>query len=431
LEIDPETVVMACCKACRSVYEPSLDKNTPYPILCTYKAFPWETPCGARLTKDGSGKATPLYPFLYQRMETWLNRMLSRKIIVEGMQEVSRSWTQGAAKVTDMIFGKALRELLGPDGRPFMAAPAGELRLAFTLNVDWFNPFGRRTAGKHASVGGIYMVCMNLPIHLRYRVENIYLVGIIPGPNEPNVNQINHVLRPLVDSLLRFWNTGVHFAWTAGHPRGCRVRAVITALVCDIPAMRKVAGFAGHSANLFCSFCRLLRTQVANLDKTTWPTRTRQDHMDAAKRYRDAPDKKTRDKEFEENGVRWSELLRLPYWDPLQFSVVDSMHNLFLNNCKHHCREIWGMDSGVGSNKKMPPHDPAKQAEEIAKVKKAIERDQKKDMTKARKSYLEAFVQINHVHITKKNPTKEDLAKALSLWVSCGSIICSEILTSL
>ena len=158
LEIDPETVVMACCKTCRAVYEPSLDKNLPYPTLCTNKAFLWGTPCGARLTKDASGKGTPLYPFLYQRMETWLNRMLSRKVVVEGIQQVSRSWADRATKVTDMIFGRALQELLGPDVRPFMAAPAGELRLAFTLNVDWFNPFGRRTAGKHASVGGVYMV---------------------------------------------------------------------------------------------------------------------------------------------------------------------------------------------------------------------------------------------------------------------------------
>ena len=120
-----------------------------------------------------------------------------------------------------------------------------------------------------------------------------HLVGKIPGPNEPNVDQIDQILRPLVDSLLRFCNTGVHFAWTAGHPRRCRVRAVVAALICDIPAMRKVAGFAGRGSNLFCSFCRLLRTQVANLDKTTWPSRTGQDHVDAAKRRRDAPDKKT------------------------------------------------------------------------------------------------------------------------------------------
>ncbi|KAJ3530036.1 hypothetical protein NMY22_g8740 [Coprinellus aureogranulatus] len=415
LELDPDTVVMACCKVCRSIYEPTSDKNAPYPITCTYKAFPSDDPCGAKLVKD-TNKATPLYPFLYQRMENWLNRMLSRKVIVEGIQEMSSAWARGAAKITDMIFAKGLRELLGPDGRPFMEARAGELRLAFTLNVDWFNPFGRRTAGKHASVGGIYMVCMSLPIHLRYRVENIYLVGIIPGPNEPNVNQINHVLRPLVDSLLRFWHAGVRFTWTAGHPHGCLVRAVVAALICDIPAMRKVGGFAGHSANLFCSFCKLLRSQIANLERATWPPRTREDHLDAATRYKQAEDKKSREKEFEENGVRWSELLRLPYWEPLQFGVLDSMHNLFLNNCKYQCREVFGMDSGVGSNKKMPPHDTVKQTEEIEKVRRALEKGEKNAMGKVRKSYLEAFVALNFVRVAKNKPTKSDLVDALAEW---------------
>ncbi|KAF6741021.1 hypothetical protein DFP72DRAFT_995748 [Ephemerocybe angulata] len=144
---------------------------------------------------------------------------------------------------------------------------------------------------------------------------------------------MNPVFRPLVDSLLRFWQTGVYFAHTASHPHGCLVRAIIAALVCDIPGMRKVAGFAGHSANLFCSFCKLLKNQIHNLDRDSWTPRTREGHMEDAL------------KSSKRTGVRWSELLRLPYWNPLEFAVVDSMHNLFLNNCKNHCRKVWGMDS--------------------------------------------------------------------------------------
>lgn len=50
---------------------------------------------------------------------------------------------------------------------------------------------------------------------------------------------------------------------------------------------------------------------------------------------------------FEKNGVHWSELLHLPYWDPIRFTIIDLMHNLYLGLLKDHCQEIWGMDLNV------------------------------------------------------------------------------------
>ena len=47
---------------------------------------------------------------------------------------------------------------------------------------------------------------------------------------------------------------------------------------------------------------------------------------------------------YERTGVRWSELLRLPYWDPTKFVVIDSMHGFFLRLLQRHCRDIWGMN---------------------------------------------------------------------------------------
>lgn len=420
LEIDPETVVMACCRACRAIYPPDSNSKTPYPVLCTNRIFPDEPECGEELTKQAAnGDQVPIYPFLHQPMESWLNNVMSRQGFVEEIKKVSNSWSedQGPTGVRDMLFGETLQTLRGHDGQPFMKAPPGELRLAFTLNVDWFNPFGRRTAGKHASVGGVYMVCMNLPIHLRYLVENVYLVGIIPGPNEPTVDQINFVFKPLVDSLLRFWNPGVFFSWTSSHSGGCLVRAVVAALVCDIIGMRKSAGFAGATANLFCSFCYLNRNDVHNIDRETWEPRTRQRHMEDALRYKRAADAFTQKKEFEQNGVRWSEFLRLPYWNPLEFAVVDSMHNLFLNNCKHHCRNLWGMDSEVAPHKKTKPHDTAAQEKNIEIVRQAIEQGDSKTMNKARKTYIVAFALANKLDISPKK-TKAEIVAELLKWVS-------------
>lgn len=66
------------------------------------------------------------------------------------------------------------------------------------LNIDWFQSFKHHSY----SVGVIYLVLMNLPRAVRYKRENILLVGIIPGPSEPPLN-INRYLSPLVDDLLK------------------------------------------------------------------------------------------------------------------------------------------------------------------------------------------------------------------------------------
>jgi hypothetical protein len=41
--------------------------------------------------------------------------------------------------------------------------------------------------------------------------------------------------------------------------------------------------------------------------------------------------------------VRWSELLRLPYFDPTRFVVIDAMHNLFLGLINKHFQDILGI----------------------------------------------------------------------------------------
>jgi hypothetical protein len=40
-------------------------------------------------------------------------------------------------------------------------------------------------------------------------------------------------------------------------------------------------------------------------------------------------------------GVRWSELLRLPYFDPIRFLSIDPMHCLFLGIAKWIVKRIW------------------------------------------------------------------------------------------
>lgn len=69
------------------------------------------------------------------------------------------------------------------------------------LNIDWFKPC------KHVeySIGAIYLTIMNLPRNVRFKQENVLLVGLLPGPREPK-RDINAFLDPLVQELLAFWN---------------------------------------------------------------------------------------------------------------------------------------------------------------------------------------------------------------------------------
>ena len=46
---------------------------------------------------------------------------------------------------------------------------------------------------------------------------------------------------------------------------------------------------------------------------------------------------------FAQTGVRWSELLCLPYFDPTRFVVIDTMHNLFLSLINKHFQDILGI----------------------------------------------------------------------------------------
>ncbi|TFK78580.1 hypothetical protein K466DRAFT_440186, partial [Polyporus arcularius HHB13444] len=148
---------------------------------------------------------------------------------------------------------------------------------------------------------------------------------------EPDTAQISHFLRPLIDELLVLWRRGIVLPSSALSGTSLLVRAAIVPLVCDLPALRKVAGFAGHSSEKnFCSFCQLPRKRIDNLDRSKWPRRSRAQHHKCAEQWRDAKSEADRDAAFKQNGVRWSELLRLPYWDPTRFALVDSMHNLFL-----------------------------------------------------------------------------------------------------
>ncbi|KZP09269.1 hypothetical protein FIBSPDRAFT_760231, partial [Athelia psychrophila] len=72
--------------------------------------------------------------------------------------------------------------------------------------------------------------------------------------------------------------------------------------------------------------------------------RTKEEVLEAALEFKNAPDKKTQEAVLKKYGIRWSELFRLRYWDPTKFVVIEGMHNLFLGLAQHHMRKVLGGD---------------------------------------------------------------------------------------
>jgi len=302
-EIEPDIIPYASCPKCSATYHPDFTTDVPYPNRCNFRGTPGDEICGATLVKprqtseekvlgdesELSGPGQPIKLFGYQRMTSWLARLLSRPDLEDCITSAWDLHKSHDELWTDIRDAPALRKIKCPDGKPFSIQPPGSVHLVFSLFIDWFNPYGNKQAGKSHSTGAIYMICLNLPPELRFKLENVYLVGVIPGPKEPSLDEINHFLRPLVDDLLQLWNTGVFISRTFKCPFGCLVRCVLGPLVCDIPALRKAGGFAGHSSvDAFCSFCRLSKTNISNLDKSSWPRRTWQQHFYDATLWRDA-----------------------------------------------------------------------------------------------------------------------------------------------
>lgn len=61
------------------------------------------------------------------------------------------------------------------------------------------------------------MVLLNLPRDVRYKRENVILVGLIPGPKEPPLT-INSYITPLVSELLELWE-GIDIQFRDGQER--------------------------------------------------------------------------------------------------------------------------------------------------------------------------------------------------------------------
>ncbi|KAF9488326.1 hypothetical protein BDN71DRAFT_1403451, partial [Pleurotus eryngii] len=188
------------------------------------------------------------------------------------------------------------------------------------------------------------MACLNLPHSIRFHPENIFFVGVVPGPSSPSEEEINHILSPLIDDLLVLWNEGIFLSRTSWHPQGILVRCAMVPVVCDLPTAHQIARATLHTSGKPCLQCDISSRDMHNMDYKNWPIYDGKTLKTLGRQWRDAATKGLQVKLFKKHSVRWSEFFRLPYWDPSQHVVVDSMHAFYLGLFQRHCREVWGLD---------------------------------------------------------------------------------------
>jgi hypothetical protein len=95
----------------------------------------------------------------------------------------------------------------------------------------------------------------------------------------------------------------------------------------------------------FCFVCHCHQKQegYGDTNYANWRKRTSDECRAFTEQYKAAENEKERQSVFDLAGLCWSELLRLPYFDPACFIVVDAMHNLFLGLVKEHFNGILGV----------------------------------------------------------------------------------------
>ena len=334
------------CSKCDSVYELAscVQRNSFGTLVakcCIHIEFPCHPlrtkrkQCGTsllqRVCRGTKVSFQPYKVYAYYPIKTALARLFNRK----GFFSLCEQWRTRCTSseyMGDIYDGQVWKDWQCWDGRDFLATPYS---LAVTLNLDWFQPFSH----VNYSVGVIYMVILNLPREERYKVENIILVSIIPGPKEPKLT-INSFLTPLVDELKELWD-GISVSISTPVKGDVVIRLAVICVACDIPAVRKMCGFAGHSACLGCSKCKYKfkhqswGMDFSGYDRSEWQMRNFIEHREHANKYLSARTVTERKTCLGKYGARYSILLDLPYFDVVRYHIIDPMHNLLLGSAKH------------------------------------------------------------------------------------------------
>ncbi|KAJ7055308.1 hypothetical protein C8F01DRAFT_1373843 [Mycena amicta] len=364
LELDAKMTLYAACPKCNEIYAPttSLSGTKTWPAVCSNMVVGphGRYKCNTDLLSDS--KTSPKKPFLSPSFEDYLVRLVSDPNKEAMMQQASADAKSppprapGAPKdhIHHVFGGSFFKKFMGPKSDKLFvdAGDTSNLRLAFSISLDFFPPHGATPRSSSASIGILTAHCLNLPQHLRFLPENVYL-SIIPG----SITDLNPYLRPIVDFGVESWTRGTHFTSTGLFPIGGRITECAFVLAfCDSPARVKLAAVAAASSHHFCPHCSLkMLDNLYNTNFENWTKKDPDELRKAAEKWRDADTTGKQKTLFVESGVRWSEMWRLPYWNPVIMLAIDVMHCILEGLIHYHCRFVLGF---VATDASKPPELP-------------------------------------------------------------------------
>ena len=195
-------------------------------------------PCNTLLSrKMDSGLVQPelIFPF------AWIRAQLGVMFRRQGFETSLRHWANRTefnnilADIYDGQVWKTFKETDAETSPKFFRSDVADSHLGLMLNLDWFQPFD----GTSHSTGVLYAAICNLPRDIRFRRENLLILGIMPSLNKVSLHKINYYLAPIIDELESLW-AGVTLNRIYEYQEGRRIRAALNFISCDIPAARKI-----------------------------------------------------------------------------------------------------------------------------------------------------------------------------------------------
>ena len=185
------------CEKCSHVYmyDECIEKigSRIQSKLCSYRASNYAQPCRGQLLKcverpNNGVLYYPLKVYCYTPLYSYISHLLNRP----GFCELCDHWktdSHSEGTYRDVYDGGLWQKFKEYDGKPCLM---DSFTYGHMLNLDWFKPC------KHTeySLGALYLTVMNLPRRVRFRQENVLLIGLIPGPREPK-HDVNSILAPL------------------------------------------------------------------------------------------------------------------------------------------------------------------------------------------------------------------------------------------
>ncbi|KAG8961311.1 hypothetical protein FRC05_006248 [Tulasnella sp. 425] len=133
--------------------------------------------------------------------------------------------------------------------------------IALGLSFDGFCPFKRRKQ----TCWPIILFNYNLPPEVRFHLDNILCVGVIPGPKQ--VKDTDSFLWPLVEEM-KTLAKGIT-AFDAVKEESFTLHAYILLAFGDIPAVAKLMQMKGHNGRRPCRMCMITGIRIPPPSKIT------------------------------------------------------------------------------------------------------------------------------------------------------------------